>query len=290
MTDLPANGEEKLVDGVPVNGHESSDEHIVTTPNDVRPDGQPLFEQPVILEGKRSRKPTLRLELSDLTRTKKELSIPQGFGKPLGTIEYINYRITHASTDALSRMRSICFGRRRVSANIRKNLREFRGFEFPRHSDEYHKHLSTLTKLKKDQLRSISDILGLPSAGRNTEHAERILNFLIEPVDDGRRLPEKKSSTSTSKKLKESIDTDDERPQLELGQDHDEPDTKRSAVQQLSTKNKRKRVSLATPTVHVNGEVTPTPPVHEDDDKRRHGESTPSEEVDQNEGVVANGV
>ena len=40
-------------------------------------DTQPLFEQPVILEGKRSRKPTSRLELSDLATPKKELSIPQ---------------------------------------------------------------------------------------------------------------------------------------------------------------------------------------------------------------------
>lgn len=40
-------------------------------------DTQPLFEQPVIVEGKRSRKPTSRLELSDLEAPKKELSIPQ---------------------------------------------------------------------------------------------------------------------------------------------------------------------------------------------------------------------
>ena len=40
-------------------------------------DTQPLFEQPVILEGKRSRKPTSRLELSDLVAPRKELSIPR---------------------------------------------------------------------------------------------------------------------------------------------------------------------------------------------------------------------
>ena len=45
--------------------------------NDNAMDTQPLFEQPVILEGKRSRKPTSRLELSDLATPKKELSIPQ---------------------------------------------------------------------------------------------------------------------------------------------------------------------------------------------------------------------
>ncbi|UJR31147.1 hypothetical protein I4U23_018654 [Adineta vaga] len=45
--------------------------------NEQETDTQPLFEQPVILEGKRSRKPTSRLELSDLETPKKEFSIPQ---------------------------------------------------------------------------------------------------------------------------------------------------------------------------------------------------------------------
>jgi hypothetical protein len=66
--------------------------------------------------------------------------------------------------------------------------------------------------LKKDQLRSISNILGLPSTGRNTDHAERILNFLIEPIDEGRKLPGRKSAIRNKKKRstnsKESIDTD----------------------------------------------------------------------------------
>ena len=45
--------------------------------NDDAMDTQPLFEQPIIIEGKRSRKPTSRLELSDLETPKKELAIPQ---------------------------------------------------------------------------------------------------------------------------------------------------------------------------------------------------------------------
>jgi hypothetical protein len=45
--------------------------------NDDAMDTQPLFEQPVIVEGKRSRKPTSRLELTELATPKKELSIPQ---------------------------------------------------------------------------------------------------------------------------------------------------------------------------------------------------------------------
>lgn len=123
----PKRGGRKKRDGNELKTENSINDHAMDT--------QPLFEQPVILEGKRSRKPTSRLELSDLATPKKELSIPQGHGKPLGDIVYskkkkkttyccsfridaclclVNYQIDHASTDALSRLRNICFGRRGV--------------------------------------------------------------------------------------------------------------------------------------------------------------------------------
>jgi hypothetical protein len=54
-----------------------TDVKIENSNSDNAMDTQPLFEQPVIVEGKRSRKPTSRLELSDLATPKKELSIPQ---------------------------------------------------------------------------------------------------------------------------------------------------------------------------------------------------------------------
>jgi len=228
----------------------SKSETVITDNNF---DAQPLLEQSVIVEGKRSRKPTLRLEISELVPAKKDLIIPQGHGKPLGEIEYINYQITHASTDALSRMRTICFGRRGNKATIRKNLREFKGFEFDRDSNEYQKHLSNLIKLKKDQLRSISIILGLPSTGRNTDHAERILNFLMEPIDEGRKIPGKKSATRNLKKRstnsKESVDTDPETKKQKTENGKDEhgldynftPGKRSSDQQQNSTNIKRKK-------------------------------------------------
>ena len=69
-------------------------------------------------------------------------------------------------------------------------------------------------RLKKDQLQSISDILGLPATDRNDEDVERILNFLMEPVDEGKQIPERKLSMRSSKQSstnsKESIHTDEE--------------------------------------------------------------------------------
>jgi hypothetical protein len=69
-------------------------------------------------------------------------------------------------------------------------------------------------RFKKDELRSISNILGLPATGRNTDHVERILNFLIKPIDEGKKIPGRKSAARNIKKRstnsKESIDTNQE--------------------------------------------------------------------------------
>lgn len=165
---------------------------------------QSLSDQPTILEGKRSRKPTARLEVSTLTPSKKPLIIPQGHGQALGQIEHINKRLSHATTDTLSRMNQICFGRRGVKNTIRKNLRQFQGFDFDYHSDGYRRHLKYLAKLKKHQLRSIAELLGLLTGGRNDELAERILDFLMKPTDQvtTSRSSRKSASVRTIKQRK----------------------------------------------------------------------------------------
>lgn len=67
----------------PINSEESEKEKHDTPSKsdsemkDNETDPQPLFEQPIVLDGKRSRRPTARLDISDSTPSKKELSIPQ---------------------------------------------------------------------------------------------------------------------------------------------------------------------------------------------------------------------
>lgn len=162
-------------------------------------DTQPLFEQPIILEGKRSRKPTSRLELSDLEAPKKELVIPQGRGKALGNIAYIDYQLAQASNENLGCLSQICFGQRLNKTNVRDRLKEFHGFDFERTSEDYQGHLANLNKLKINQLKSMSDILGLSTAVSQTELAENILNFLSEPIDDGKPIPQEKTTTRPAK-------------------------------------------------------------------------------------------
>lgn len=61
--------------------------------------------------------------------------------------------------------------------------------------------MKLLFRMKKDQLRSVSDILGLPSTGRHDEHAQRILDFLMQPVDEGKNIPERKTSMRSSTRI-----------------------------------------------------------------------------------------
>lgn len=49
-------------------------------------------------------------------------------------------------------------------------------------------------------MHSLSEFLGLSSTGRHDEHAERILNFLMNPIDEGKSIPEIKKSTRNSTK------------------------------------------------------------------------------------------
>lgn len=70
--EIPTNSPEK----VKRVGRKKRDETI-SMKNSMENETQPLFEQPVIVEGKRSRKPTSRLELTDVSPPRKEFSVPQ---------------------------------------------------------------------------------------------------------------------------------------------------------------------------------------------------------------------
>ena len=69
-------------------------------------------------------------------------------------------------------------------------------------------------RLRKEQLRSLADILGLSMTDRQDEIAERVLTFLMAPVDEGKAIPEEKMSMRTKKQSstnsKESFPTDED--------------------------------------------------------------------------------
>lgn len=68
--------EEQMINTKSENG-DNNEEEKSKSDNEQIDDPQPPLEQSVILEGKRSRKPTLRLEISEPVSTRKDLPIPQ---------------------------------------------------------------------------------------------------------------------------------------------------------------------------------------------------------------------
>ena len=78
--------------------------------------------------------------------------------------------------------------------------------------------------MKKEELRSICNILGTPVTGRNADLVDRILTFLIKPIDEGRKVRGKKSAARKNKKRsthsKDSVHTDaevtEEKPEVSL--------------------------------------------------------------------------
>ncbi len=73
------NEEETIVASSEEPNEEKEEQQIKTELVDVpsKSETHPVLDQSVIIEGKRSRKPTLRLEISEQIPAKKELSIPQ---------------------------------------------------------------------------------------------------------------------------------------------------------------------------------------------------------------------
>jgi len=199
--EIPTNSPEK----VKRVGRKKRDESI-----SMKNEAPPLFEQPVIVEGKRSRKPTSRLELTDVSPPRKEFSVPQGNGKALGEIPFINHQLTHMSIDDLTQLRMICLGRRASKANLRKNLQDFKGFTFDRESEEFQRHLTNLTKLKKDQIDQLNEILGLETSN----DPKNILEFLLEPKDLGKTIVERPVREKTTKIIENEVDEFDETDEI----------------------------------------------------------------------------
>lgn len=101
-----------------------------------------------------------------------------------------------------------------MKKGVKRYLRLFRGFDFDFGTDEYQKHLKSLSKLKKDQLQSVAEVLGLSISGRNSEVAERIVNFLLKPTDQTKK---KRSVRKSS--IKTTTSTETASPDL----DYDDP-------------------------------------------------------------------
>jgi hypothetical protein len=73
----PKEEEEEQMNIEKLESDSEKEKHDVSSKSETEITDNEIDAQPVILEGKRSRKPTLRLEISELVPAKKEFSIPQ---------------------------------------------------------------------------------------------------------------------------------------------------------------------------------------------------------------------
>lgn len=152
----------------------------------------PLLDQPLEIEGSRRRKEVQRFIPTNPEEDTKELQIPEGKGKALGSIERIDFNIQRAKPEDLKLLHRLCFGRQCKAAVLKKNIKKFNGFDFEEASDEYEKRKATFGKNKKvtvSHLKNVGNILDIIKSGTKEDILERILSFLVCPVDSGKKLP-----------------------------------------------------------------------------------------------------
>lgn len=161
----------------------------------------PLLDSPLTQSGKRIRTQTQQIYKVE---EKEEFVYEfKGSGVALGEIPYIGEMINRESADDLKKLHSICFGRIGDRHIVKKNLRQFNGLPFDASDKKrYEEKKNRIDRIFVSDLGKISKILGLEVSGSKPDRVDRILAFVLKPVDHGKNLPGKKKKKSKSKKKK----------------------------------------------------------------------------------------
>ncbi|KAF8570857.1 hypothetical protein P879_07766 [Paragonimus westermani] len=109
-------------------------------------------------------------------------SFEAGRGSELGAIPLIDATIRKTKPINLKPLHLIAFGRLGGAAEVRTNLRRFRGFAFDANSSEYTKKLAHVEQRSTNELREALRILNLEVSGSRQVMAARLMEFLLEPV------------------------------------------------------------------------------------------------------------
>ncbi|XP_052257415.1 protein DEK-like isoform X1 [Dreissena polymorpha] len=165
-----------------------------------------MLERPLIIEDgkKRERKKVERM--SDIMKESldaKPVEILEGKGRALGDIPFIEHKISRAKPEDLKLLYRVLFRKPGKQLELRKHIRQFSGFPFPKTDDEYKKRLEILKKLSftKNMIQHCCEILDVPRTGNKEELIDRLMEWLEKPADSGRNVPK-------SKKRKRSKSTD----------------------------------------------------------------------------------
>ncbi|XP_071058891.1 LOW QUALITY PROTEIN: protein DEK [Pseudochaenichthys georgianus] len=151
-----------------------------------------------IIEGKRAKKTVERLDFQ-APKQKEKLKIGDGSGDKLGDIPRTCLQITKMKPADLKPLHTILFDRPGKTAILKKNLRLFNGFPFAADSEEFTKKREKLLKnsnFTNTKLKVVCGVLDLEKKGNHSDLVDRILTFLTEPKNSGKRLPVKKKRKS----------------------------------------------------------------------------------------------
>ncbi|XP_048582940.1 protein DEK [Nematostella vectensis] len=214
-----------------------------------------IFDKPVVVEGKRERKKTVFL-VKDENEIKKEpvQMIFKGKGDRLGDMEVVVHELNKCTAMELKPLHKLLFGREGKQSEIKKNIRNFNGFDIAKDTKEYENKKWGIERFTNDGLKRLLEILDLPKKGKREELKERVMEFLMKPKASGRKAPEpnqpsKKSKTQKSDKGKkrkrtpkkpkegkddseeEEDDNDDDDGDIEGDEEADEPPKKKKKAE-----------------------------------------------------------
>ena len=158
-----------------------------------------LLDRPVEVTGCRARKKVERLEVSFST-TKEKQELPEGKGKKLGECPRIEVQIQKMKVPDLKPLHKILFNRTGSANEIKKNIRKFSGFPFEKDSTEFSRKKTSLDKLTASVLKKVCLILDIERGGTKEEIVNRIMAFLLNPEDSGKKVPSSKKKPSKEKK------------------------------------------------------------------------------------------
>lgn len=173
-------------------GDESEDEELVGT-----------LDQPLVLEGKRDRKSTdflMNTFKAPQSGEKKKIDIPQGKGETLGSMPRVQFQLGRIVADELKPLHRLLFGRAGTNSEVKRNIRNFNGYDFEKDSKDYKKKLELVDRFTVDSIKRLCEILDIEKKGKKEEILDRIMDFLMKPKASGNPLSKPKKKTSQTKK------------------------------------------------------------------------------------------
>ncbi|GBN17024.1 Protein DEK [Araneus ventricosus] len=194
-----------------------------------------LLDRPVEVTGCRARKQVERLEVS-FSAPKEKQEFQEGKGQKLGDCPRIDYQIQKSAIEDLKPLHRILFGRVGAASQVKKSIRKFSGFPFVKNSPEFDRKKATTEKLTNAVLKRICEVLDLERGGTKEDIVMRILDFLLEPKDSGKKVPTKKKAGKEKKKSSEKKPKNNKKLKAKKEVVSDENDSANESASEASEK------------------------------------------------------